>query len=95
MFTSLGIPTYAIIEIAKVKDDVRQRSIITVEILTLNLLLTFIGYVIVGILCLTIKEIQEDVPLFLIISLNIILVAIGCEWYYQGTENYSLLPLGG
>lgn len=95
MFTSLGIPTYAIIEIAKVKDDVRQRSIITAEILTLNLLLTFIGYVIVGILCLTIKEIQEDVPLFLIISLNIILVAIGCEWYYQGTENYKFITIRG
>lgn len=95
MFTSLGIPTYAIIEIAKVKDDAKRRSIVTAEILTLNLLLTLIGYIIIGILCLTVKEVQEDVTLFLIISLNIILVAIGCEWYYQGTENYKFITIRG
>lgn len=95
MFTSLGIPTYAIIEIAKTKDDDKNRSITTTEIFSLNLILTVIGYVIVGILCLTVEEIQVNIPLFLLMSTNIILITIGCEWFYQGTENFKYITVRG
>lgn len=95
MFTSLGIPTYAIIEIAKVRDNERQKSLVTSEIFLLNLILTVIGYVIVGILCLTVSEVQANIPLFLLMSINIILATIGCEWFYQGTENFKYITVRG
>lgn len=95
MFTSLGIPTYAIIEIAKIKNDDTKRAITTAEIFTLNLILTVFGYIIVGVLCLTVNEIKVDIPLFLLMSINIILITIGCEWFYQGTENFKYITIRG
>ena len=62
LLTCLGIPMYAIREIAKVRDDVKERNKTAVEILLLHASLTFIGYVIVAILISTVTEIKVDIP---------------------------------
>lgn len=65
LFTCLGIPMYAIREIAKVRDDVVKMNRTATEILLLHTLLTFIGYIIVVILCFVIPQIKSDVfPFF-------------------------------
>ena len=95
LLTCLGIPMYAIREIAKVRDDVKERNKTAVEILLLHASLTFIGYVIVAILIATVTEIQVDVPLFLILSTTIFFTAIGCEWFYQGVEDFKYITIRG
>ena len=95
MFTSLGIPTYAIIEIAKIKNDKYLRAKTTAEILILNLLLCFVGYIIVAVLCVTVAEIKVNIPLFLLLSINILLVSIGCEWFYNGIEEFKYITIRG
>ena len=44
LFTCLGIPMYAIREIARVRDDKKKLSTITTEILLLHTGLTILGY---------------------------------------------------
>ncbi len=95
LFTCLGIPMYAIREVAKVRDNPQECSRITLEILFLHLSLTFLGYLIVYILCLTVTEIQANIPLFLILSLTLILATIGCEWFYQGIEDFKYITIRG
>lgn len=95
LLTCLGIPMYAIREIAKVRDDVKERNKTAVEILLLHASLTFIGYVIVAILIATVTEIQVDIPLFLILSTTIFFTAIGCEWFYQGVEDFKYITIRG
>ena len=95
LFTCLGIPMYAIREIARDRSDVVQMNRTAMEILLLHSMLTLVGYVIVAILCLTVPQIQVNIPLFLILSLTIFFTAIGCEWFYQGIEDFKYITIRG
>lgn len=95
LFTCLGIPMYAIREIARDRNDVVQMNRTAMEILLLHSMLTLVGYAIVAILCLTVPQIQVNIPLFLILSLTIFVTAIGCEWFYQGIEDFKYITIRG
>ena len=95
LFTCLGIPMYAIREIARDRSDVEQMNRTAMEILLLHSMLTLVGYAIVAILCLTVPQIQVNIPLFLILSLTIFFTAIGCEWFYQGIEDFKYITIRG
>lgn len=95
LFTCLGIPMYAIREVAKVRSDMKQMSTTTIEILLLHAMLTILGYVAVAIICMTVSDVQTDIPLFLILSATIFFTAIGCEWFYQGIEDFKYVAIRG
>lgn len=95
LFTCLGIPMYAIREIARDRSDVVQMNRTAMEILLLHSMLTLVGYAIVAILCLTVPQIQVNIPLFLILSLTIFFTAIGCEWFYRGIEDFKYITIRG
>lgn len=95
LFTCLGIPMYAIREIARDRSDVVQMNRTAMEILLLHSMLTLVGYAVVAILCLTVPQIQVNIPLFLILSLTIFFTAIGCEWFYQGIEDFKYITIRG
>lgn len=95
LFTCLGIPMYAIREIARDRSDVVQMNRTAMEILLLHSMLTLVGYAIVAILCLTVPQIQVNIQLFLILSLTIFFTAIGCEWFYQGIEDFKYITIRG
>lgn len=84
---------YAIREIARVRDDKVQMNRTALEILFLNLMLVFLGYVVVFVLCITVSEIYANIILFLILSSSILLTAIGCEWFYQGIEDFKYITI--
>ncbi|MBR1769189.1 MAG: flippase [Bacteroidales bacterium] len=95
LLTSLGIPLYAVREVAKVRDDSSKRNKLVFELLSLNFITTFIGYVAVLILCFLIPQINKDIPLFLLLSLSILFTTIGCEWFYQAVEDFKYIALRG
>lgn len=95
LLTCLGIPMYAVREVARVRDNVEERNIISIEIFLLHAILSIIGYVIVAILTVTISEIRVDIPLFLLLSSTIFFTAIGCEWFYQGVEDFKYITIRG
>lgn len=91
--TALGIPLYAIREIARVRKDKVLCSKTTVEILLLHSLLTLVGYIIVFILIFTVTKIQADIPLFLLLSAHLFFSAIGALWFYQGIEDFKYITI--
>ena len=95
LFTCLGIPLYAIREIARVRNDIVKMNRIATEILLLHTLLTLIGYIVVVVLCFVVPQIEADVSLFLVLSLIIFFTAIGCEWFYQGIEDFKYITIRG
>lgn len=95
LLTCLGIPMYAIRKIASVRDDVAERNKTAVEILLLHASLSLIGYVIVALLAAFVSDIQVNIPLFFILSLTIFFTAIGCEWFYQGIEDFKYITIRG
>ncbi len=93
LVTSIGIPLYAVREVAKVRSDKTKRNKLTAEILTLHLLFSTIGYIAVGVLALTVPKISENTPLFIILSLSIILSAIGTPWFFQAVEDFKYITI--
>ena len=57
--------------------------------------LSLLGYVVVAIVCMIVPQVQTNVPLFLILSVTIFFTAIGCEWFYQGIEDFKYVAVRG
>lgn len=95
LLTNLGIPLYGIREIARVRDNKRELSKTTLEIVTLNLLFDLIGYFIIFILAFNVSQIEVNIPLFLLLSTSIILTTIGCPWFYSGIEEFKYITIRG
>ena len=93
LFTSLGIPMYAIRETARVRDNQIELSKTTTEILLLHAGLTLLGYIAVFIIAFTIPKVMVDIPLFLLLSTSLFFTSIGCEWFYQGVEDFKYITI--
>lgn len=93
LFTCLGIPMYAIRETARVRDNQKELTKTTTEILLLHASLTILGYIAVFIIACTVPKVMVDIPLFLILSASIFFTAIGCEWFYQGVEDFKYITI--
>lgn len=93
LLSAIGIPLYAVREIARLRDNVQERNKATIEILSLHLLLTLAGYAIIFILAFAINKIYSDILLYLLLSSHVVLSAIGVEWFYKGVEDFGYITL--
>ena len=93
LLTSLGIPMYAVKEVAKYRDDIKLRNKVTTEILILSSVLCLIGYVAVWILAEFVPQIHKQQALFYVLSLTIVFTAIGATWFYQGIEDFKFITV--
>lgn len=95
LLINIGIPMYAVREIAKVRDNKQLRDKTAMEVLSLHFLLTVIGYLAIFVICFVVPQIKSDAILFLVLSLCILLNTIGCEWFYQGIEDFLYVTVRG
>lgn len=93
MFAQLGIPTYGIRACAKVRDDKEKLSRIVHELLMINMIMVFISYVAFGISLFAVPRFARDKELLLVISITILLNAMGVEWLYKALEKYSYITI--
>lgn len=93
LITSLGIPLYAVRELAMVRHEPLKRSKVATEILILHTLLTAIAYLIVFILAATVTKIKADLPLFLLQSASLLFSAIGVQWFYTAMEDFKYITV--
>lgn len=93
LLTSLGIPMYAIRETARVRDNQKELSKTTIEILLLHFCLTIIGYIAIFIIAFLVPQVYTDIPLFLLLSTSILFSTIGCDWFYQGIEDFKYITI--
>ena len=91
LFTSLGIPLYAVKEIAKYRDNITIRNKTAVEITILSLLLCLFGYVAVALIGKLVPQIEANIALFYILSLTILFTALGVNWFYQAIEDFKFI----
>lgn len=93
LFTGLGIPMYAVKEVARFRDDIQLRNKCTMEIAVLSFILCLIGYVVVAVLGIAVPRIHEHLDLFLVLSLTIFFTAIGVNWFYQAIEEFKFITV--
>lgn len=93
MFSQLGIPTYGIRACAKVRDDRRALSRVVHELMVINLVMSLISYVLLGVCVLAIPKLHAEKTLIVIISFTIVLNVIGMEWLYKALEQYTYITI--
>ncbi len=95
LLSSLGIPLYAVREVARVRDNVEERNRVTVEIALLSLILAAGGYVIVFAVGKLVPQINAHLSLFYILSLSILFTALGVSWFYTAIEDFKFITVRG
>lgn len=93
LLTSLGIPMYAVREVARIRHDERLRNEVTFEILLLHAILTLIGYVAVYVIAVTVNKVKSDSLLFFVLSTGIFFNTIGVAWFYQAVEDFRYITI--
>ena len=93
MFAALGIPLYAIKEVAKVRDDAMLRNKTVSEIFCLHAFLTIVVYSVLLLTGLLVNQLSMHIGLYLILSCHLFLSVLGCEWFYQGIEDFKYITI--
>ena len=91
MFAQLGIPTYGIRECAKVRDSKIELTRTVHELLFINLMMAVLAYILLALALIFVPRLQADRTLYVIVSLTIVLQAIGLEWLYKALEQYTYI----
>lgn len=90
---ALGISGYAMRECAKVREDKNKLSKLTQELLIINLISTFISYILLVLVVAISSKLRAYESLFLVMSCSILLQTIGMEWLYSALEEYSYITI--
>lgn len=92
-FSQLGIPIYGVRLCAQIRNDKKKLLKTIRELLSINLLLSSISYVILLFCVLLIPKMHAESRLYWILSSNLLLQALGVEWYYKSIEEYSYITI--
>lgn len=92
MFAALGIPTYALREVAKLKNDKGGLSTFTFEIFVIHGILSIFAYAI-ALTLIFIDRISEMRLTYIIASTQILLNLIGLSWFFQGVEAFRYITV--
>ncbi|MGN0361335.1 MAG: flippase [Bilifractor sp.] len=93
MFAQLGIPTYGIRACAKVRDHKEELTRVTQELLIINLVTMLFAYIAFFGMLLFVPRLQSEKPLYIVVSVTILLNTVGMEWLYKGLEQYSYITI--
>ena len=93
MIATLGIPTYGIRECAGCRDNRQLLSKTVRELLMIQCAMTLISVLLLALSVGMIPRLREDLPLFLIEGLLLLLGATGTEWLYAGLERYGYITI--
>lgn len=89
----LGIPTYGVREIAKVRNNIEERSKVYSELMVINSISTCIFYAIYILLILFVPSFRKQLQLYLITGLSIALNALNNAWLYEGLELFRFISI--
>lgn len=93
MFAQLGIPTYGIRACARVRDNHEELTRTAHELLFINVIMSIVSYIVLGIALAFIPRLREDRLLYIIVSITIFLTTIGMEWLYKALEQYIYITI--
>lgn len=90
--TAIGLPMYAVREVSRCGNDEERRRV-TAEIGLLSLFMCVIGYIAIFVLTATVPRISRATPVFLVLSVRLLLYVSGAEWFFQGTEQFRYMTI--
>jgi O-antigen/teichoic acid export membrane protein len=91
LLSAIGIPTYGIREISKVKDKPEQYSKLVSELMTIQLGLSVCYCLLFWGLHFFVPQLKDHLWLILIGCLTVLASSFLVEWFYQGIENFAYI----
>lgn len=93
LLASLGIPTYAIKECSRNRDNIKKLSQCASEIFSINICSTLISYIILIFTLLMFKKLGNYRELILIQSSAILFTTIGADWINSAMEDFNYITI--
>lgn len=93
LFASMGIGVLGVREIARVKDDFKQRSKVFSNLMGVNLLFTVITLAAYLLIVTFSSRLNQYSELFYVGSAKILFTAFLIEWFYSGLEDFRYITL--
>ncbi len=93
IFSQLGIPAFGVREIARVRDDVNERSRVFWELSLFLLITTLISIIAYFILILYTPKFNLNLLLYLVILPNLFFTNFNYEWFYTGIEDQVFITV--
>lgn len=91
IFASLGISTYGIREIAKIRNDKLAMVIFFKEVYLINFICSIIAYILFIASLFIIPKFYEYRNLLLICSIKILIATWGFDWFFSAMEDFAYL----
>lgn len=93
LIAGLGISTYSIREAAKIRDNKEKLSIFIKEVFIINLISTFVAYILFAIALFAVPLFTEYRKLLCICSISILFTTLGIEYLYSAIEDYTYITI--
>lgn len=93
LLSALGIPSYAIREGSRIRNDKKKISQFASELFSINFLAMLLSYLILFLLICFVPQLNEAKVLLLILSVNVFTQTIGRDWINSVYEDYKYISL--
>ena len=91
LIAGLGVSTYGVREIAKIREDLYKRSKFVLEISIILFFTNLVSYIALFIMLYSNFLKNIDIKIIYLFSLNIFFTSFSFEWFYQGIENQEYI----
>lgn len=89
----LGIPTYGLREISKIRDDRKKLSKLFSELIVINTISTLVFLLLYLVLIFSVPVYRAELPLYLIVGVSIALNLLDDSWLFEGVEEFDFISL--
>lgn len=93
IISSLGIPSYGVICCSKIRNDKGRLKKTVAELLSINLVLTSVSYLLLIISIILIPQLQSKQKVILIYSITLICTTLGIDWLYSALEEFKYITI--
>mgnify|MGYP000920736342 CR=1 FL=1 len=90
---SLGITTYAVRECSKIKDDKNKLENMVGQIISLNMVTTFIAYIGLALALLAAKPLENYREMIIILSTTVLFTTLGADWLNTAMEDFKYITV--
>ena len=93
MFAALGIGTYGLREGVARRNDFGEMSKFASEMFTINVISSLVVYAVLAVAVFAVPRFAACRELLLILSVNIALMTLGCDWIHAVYEDFLFITL--
>lgn len=93
LLAALGIPTYGVREVAKIRNDSAKLTILVSQLISINIIATVFITAIYLLSLFLIGQLNENFVLFLIAGAVLYMAPFKINWFFSGLEDFGFIAL--